>query len=111
MKTTCNNCLDEFELEADKIKTVTMEGIEIQYFLCPSCGYKYVVFATNEELKRLVEERQQLQKQYKAARAGHYRKKTIGQLIMAQKRLIRRQKRLWAELKPKAELLLRGVKT
>ena len=77
MKTTCNNCLDEFEIEAGSIQTVMIEDLDIQFFPCPSCGQKYVVFAANDEMKKLVVSRGQLQKQIRTARIGKFRQKTI----------------------------------
>ena len=54
MKTTCNNCLDELEAESGSIQTVKIDGLEIQFFSCPSCGRKYVLFASDDEMKKMV---------------------------------------------------------
>lgn len=107
MKTTCNNCLDEFEIEPTSIQTVKIEDLDIQFFPCPSCGQKYVVFAANDEMKKMVVARELLQKKIKTAHLGKFRQKTIQQLIGEQAKLIRDQKKLWAELKPRAERLLK----
>ena len=107
MKTTCNNCLDEFETEPASIQTVKIEDLDIQFFPCPSCGQKYVVFATNDEMKRLVVARDLLQKRIRTAHLGKFRQKTIQQLVSEQTKLIRDQKKLWADLKPRAEQLLK----
>ena len=107
MKTTCNDCLDEFEVEPANIQTVKIEDLDIQFFPCPSCGQKYVIFAADDEMKKLVVARGLLQKRIKAAHLGKFRQKTIMQLISEQTKLIRDQKKLWADLKPRAEQLLK----
>ena len=106
MKTICNNCLDEFEAESGSIQTVKIDGMEIQFFPCPSCGRKYVIFAADDEMKKMVVARSLLQKRIKAAHVGKFRQSTVHQLINEQTRLIREQKKLWAELKPRAEKLI-----
>ena len=107
MNITCNNCLDEFEIEPADIETVTLADLEIQFFPCPSCGRKYVILAADDEMKKLVVARGRLQKRIKAAHLGKFRQKTIMQLISEQTKLIRDQKKLWADLKPRAEQLLK----
>ena len=109
MKTTCNNCLDEFEIEPAGIQTVTVDDLEIQFFACPSCGRKYVVFAANEEMKKMIVRRGELQKKIKVAHIGKYRQKVIRGLVAEQEKIIKAQKKLSAELKPRAELLLKEL--
>ncbi len=109
MKTTCNNCLDEFDVAPDDITSVRIDDLAIQYFLCPSCGRKYVILAANDEMQRLIAERSVIQKKIKAALAGKFREKTIRQLTERQGKIIRAQKKLHDELKPRAEQLLKGV--
>ena len=109
MRMTCNNCLDEFEIEPADIETVTLDDLEIQYFPCPSCGKKYVVLAADEEMKQLIAKRGEIQKKIRTARAGKFRQKTICQLVTEQEKVIKEQKKLMVELKPRAEQLLKGV--
>ena len=107
MRTTCNNCLDEFEIEPADIETVTLDDLEIQYFPCPSCGKKYVVLAADEEMKQLIAKRGEIQKKIRTARAGKFRQKTIRQLVTEQEKVIKEQKKLMVELKLRAEQLLK----
>ncbi len=106
MITRCNNCLDDIQVEADSIQTTMIDDLEIQFFACPSCGKKYVVFAANEEMKKLVAAREQLQRKIKVARAKKFREKTIRKLIDEQSRQVREQKKLFIVLKACAEKLL-----
>lgn len=109
MRTTCNNCLDEFEIEAGSIQTVNIEDVEIQYFTCPSCGKKYLILAIDEEMKRLIADREELQKRIKAARLGKFREKTIRRLLGEQDKIMKRQKKLLPELKRRGEELLKAL--
>jgi len=104
---TCNNCLDEFEIEPVDIETVTLADLEIQFFPCPSCGRKYVILAADAEMKRMIAERGELQRKIRRARMGKFREKTIRQMIGQLNKIISAQKKLMAELKPRAEQLLK----
>lgn len=106
MKTTCNNCLEEFNIEPADIASVRIDDLAIQYFPCPSCGSRYVVLAANDEMQKLIVERSEIQKKIRMARAGKVREKTIRQLMERQGKIIRAQKKLHDELKPRAERLL-----
>ncbi len=107
MRMTCNNCLDEFEIEPADIETVTLDDLEIQFFPCPSCGRKFVTLAADAEMKRMIAERGELQRKIRTARMGKFREKTIRQMIVQQNKIISAQKKLMAELKPRAEQLLK----
>lgn len=106
MITRCNNCLDDIQLEPDSIQTTTIDDLDIQFFACPSCGKKYVVFAANKEMKKLVAAREQLQRKIRVARAKKFREKTIRKLIDEQSRQEREQKKLIIVLNACAEKLL-----
>ena len=107
MKTICNNCLDEFDVAPDDITSVRIDDLAIRYFPCPSCGRKYAILAANDEMQRLIVERSVIQKKIRAARAGKFREHTVRNLIIRQEEIIAKQKKLAAELKPRAEQLLK----
>ena len=109
MKMTCNTCLDEFDVAPNDITLVRMDDLAIQYFPCPSCGRKYVIFAANGEMQRLIVERSAIQKKIRAARAGKFREQTFRKLILRQEEISMKQKKLMAVLKPRAEQLLNEV--
>lgn len=110
MLITCNNCMDEFEIEPADVQTVTMEGLEIQFFPCPSCGRKYVVFAADKEMKDMISKRVELQKALRRAHVGKFRQKIIRGMMAEQEKIIREQKKLMVVLKYRAEKLLEGAK-
>lgn len=49
MKVECDKCHVEFEMciQAEKIKN----DLEMNFFLCPSCGEKYKCFITNSKIR------------------------------------------------------------
>lgn len=107
MKATCNNCLETFDIEKDSTLCGVFDGLDIQYFRCPSCGYPFVILAEDTEMKQLIAERSEVQKKIRMARAGKFREQTVRNLIFRQEEIIAKQKKLTAELKPRAEQLLK----
>ena len=107
MTTTCNECGKTFEITPKDIITAEMEGLEIQHFPCPLCGQKYVVFAADEEMKKLVAQRVELQKKVKLAHIGKFREKTTRQYLAEISKIEGKQKKLLRELKLRAEKLLK----
>ena len=109
MTVRCDNCLDEVEIEPGSIQTVTLDDLEIQYFSCPSCGKKYVILASNDEMKRLIAERRKLTEKIRIAHAKKFRKDTIQNLVRQQSAIIKKQKRLFDDLKARASELLQNT--
>ena len=107
MTTTCNNCLDEFKIEKDDILHETLEGLDIQYFICPSCGYPFVILAEDEEMKRLIADVRKVSKKLREGQAGHFREGTLRKLLAERSRIMRRQKEIAPDLKRRAERLLK----
>lgn len=110
MNITCNNCLDEFEINPEEILMKKTQDIAIQYFLCPSCGTHYVILAEDEEMQHLVEKAVRLHKQIITARKHGFREKKIRELIQELKDVRARQKEIEPELKKKAEQILKSDK-
>lgn len=110
MKTTCNNCLDEFDISPKDIISKQVEDLEIQYFVCPSCGAKYVVYAADEGMKNLTQENVRLQKIIRIARARRFREKAIRDIEDELSKVRARQKANEPSLKERAERLLEGIK-
>jgi len=107
MRTTCNNCLDEFDISPEDITIKRIEGLEIQFFLCPSCGARYVIYAADEEMEKLTSQNVELQKKIRLARERRFREKTIRGIEMELTKVRARQKKLEPTLKRNAEHLLR----
>ena len=106
MRTTCNNCLDEFDLSPEDITIKHVEGLEIQFFLCPSCGARYVIYAADEEMEKLTSQSMELQKKIRLARERRFREKTIRGIELELAKVGVQQKKLEPKLKQRAELLL-----
>lgn len=109
MNTRCNNCLDDFNIEAEDITVACIGGLEIQYFACPSCGAKYVIYAADEEMQKLTAESVAIQKRIRLAKVGHVRQKTFRQIEADLAKIRARQEELEPKLKERAEKLLKGA--
>ena len=111
MRVTCNNCLDEFELENDAVLRKALGGLDIQYFVCPSCDRPYVILAADEQMKKLIADRGAIQRKIRMAQTGNFRQKTIRKLVEEQAAIIKKQKALAGDLKLRAVQLLKEAKT
>ena len=107
MTTTCNNCLDEFDVSPEDVCTVEIAGLEIQYISCPSCGAKYIGYAADEEMKELTKQSISYQEKIRLARQHHFREKTIRVHQAGLAEVRSRQKKLEPKLKALAEKLLK----
>lgn len=66
MFVTCDTCGKAFDIQKE-VKTVKRKikgsSVEIKFFVCPTCGKKYIFSAVNKRVKFLIEERKRLYKQ------------------------------------------------
>ncbi len=107
MKTTCNNYLDDFNISPENITIKRIKGLEIQYFSCPSCGAKYVIYAADAEMERLTMRRNAYQTRIRNAIANRFREKMIRALENDLAEVKAQQKALGLKLKKRAEELLK----
>ena len=107
MNIICNNCLDEFEIEKKSILRKTIEGLEIQYFVCPSCGYPYVILVEDEEMKKLTAAIREINKKLQAGKIGHFRAAVIRKLLNERDGIMRQVKADSEDLKRQAERMLK----
>lgn len=66
MFVTCDTCGESFDVQKE-VKTVKRKikgsSVENKFFVCPTCGKKYIFSAVNKRVKFLIEERKRLYKQ------------------------------------------------
>ncbi len=103
---TCNYCNEMFLVDRKDVMTQTDGDLEIQYFACPKCHRKFLVLATDPEMRELIAHRQKVATKIKMAKVAKARPKVFKQLARelelvenAQKRKLPEMKRLgWAAL-------------
>ena len=66
MFVTCDTCGEVFDIQKE-VKTVKRKikgsSVEIKFFVCPTCGKKYIFWAVDKRVKFLIDERKRLYKQ------------------------------------------------
>lgn len=78
MVVKCDKCHVEFEMfiQAEKIKN----DLEMNFFLCPSCGEKYKCFITNSKIRNK-------QDQVRKLRCELEKTNSIGQRVKLEKKI------------------------
>ncbi len=104
----CNECGKWFALDVSLYGVAEADGLTVQYFSCPACGEKYHVLTLNDEMRKLIEERKVVQAKIQAAHAKKFREKTIKGYIKELDGIKAKQEKLFQELKPLGEKILRG---
>lgn len=96
---TCNACQKMFNVEPKDIVTTRDGDLEVQYFSCQWCFKKYLVLATDGEMRDLIAQYKQVAMKMRAAHLGKFREKEI-----------RKYERELAEIKKKQEQKLPELK-
>jgi len=96
LKSTCDKCGEEFEIE---VKTELTKNIEKNYFTCPHCKNEYIAFCTNQSVRRKQAEMKMLHKE-----AG--RAKTLRQLEKIQSKLADFEEQVKSEMEELKKSLL-----
>lgn len=102
----CNECGKWFALDSSLYGVAEAGGLTVQYFSCPACGEKYHVLTLNDEMRKLIEQRETIQAKIRAAHAKKFREKTIRGYIKELDGIKSKQEKLFQELKPLGEAIL-----
>lgn len=105
----CDFCNETFTLEPKGIETTTVGDLEIQYFTCPKCHRKFLVLATDPEMRELIARRQEIAAKIKVARVAKARPKSFKRLTKELDAVVKAQERKLAELKRLGRKALREV--
>lgn len=76
----CDKCSEEFEPGDIETKTLK-EDIQVQEFSCPHCAAKYIVLATDEELRQMIKRRIQLANRQRLAVEKRLKENTLRMYI------------------------------
>ncbi len=106
MNITCNICGKNFELERPDLIEQRIDDLNIQYYVCPHCGKKYIVFAADVEMLGLVQLREEYERKIRTAVLKKFRRKIIEEWIRKNDEFKLRQLRLLPTLKKRAAGLL-----
>lgn len=106
MKMECNFCQTEFDVTPLSFEVTRKSDLEIRYFVCPSCGHKYVFYAADSAMQTLTDRRIELERKVRISHLKKFREKTIREYLKEIDRLKVRQEEILPDLKKKAEKLL-----
>lgn len=106
MNITCNICGKNFELEQPDIIERRIDDLDIQYYVCPHCRKKYVVFAADIEMRGLILLRKEYERKIRAGVLKKFRKKAIAEWISKNDEMKARQRKMLPGLKKRAAALL-----
>lgn len=104
----CNECGKWFALDGSLYGVAEAGGLTVRYFSCPACGEKYHVLTLNDEMRKLIEKRKAIQAKVRAAHTKKFREKTIKGYIKELDDIKAKQEKLFQELKPLGEKIIRG---
>lgn len=106
IEVTCNACGKDFEIREDSICSVSPGEITVRYYSCPECGCKYQILTSDEEMRKLIVERQQLVQKIAIGRAHKFRSSVMQRYIWEEQKLAYRLKKKRKALKDIGEKIL-----
>ena len=104
----CNECGAQFVIDDSRIGSIKEGDLEVQYISCPSCGAKYLSFATDSRMRELVRQRKAVQLKIKAARAKRFKERTFKKYLREYEQIKKEQEKIFPELKAQGEKILCG---
>lgn len=106
-KVTCDKCRHDFSVNQADFEKIRRGDIIVQYFRCPACLAKYHVCTTNTEMRKLIDERLEIQNRIAGGRVKVLPVGTAYKLKHRLDKVIARQKKLMLDLKNRGEKILR----
>lgn len=102
----CNECGAQFVIDDSRIASIKEGDLEVQYISCPSCGAKYLSFATDSRMRELVRQRKAVQAKIKAAHAKRFKERTFKKYLREYEQIKKEQEKIFPELKAQGEKIL-----
>ena len=104
----CNECGAQFVIDDSRIGSIKEGDLEVQYISRPSCGAKYLSFATDSRMRELVRQRKAVQTKIKVARAKRFKERTFKKYMKEYEEIKKAQEEMFPELKARGEKILQG---
>lgn len=102
----CNCCGKDISLRGISVETVQDGELQVQFFFCPHCGKKYLIVATDNELRQTMKRRDDLMKKAALFRRNGFREKSVEKFKREINRLSKDIERQAAALRKSGEMLL-----
>ena len=104
----CNECKEQFVMDDSRLASIKEGDLEVQYFSCPSCGARYLFFASDSKMRELVRQRKAVQLKIRAGHAKKFKERTLRKYMQEYEKIKKAQEKMLQELKARGEKLLRG---
>lgn len=95
-------------MDDSRFSSIKDGDIEVQYFSCPSCGAKYLFFASDSKMRDLVRQRKALQLKIRAGHAKKFKERTLEKYMREYEEIKKEQEKMMPGLKALGEKILRG---
>lgn len=102
----CDKCGAQFTIDDSRIGSVKKDDLEVQYLSCPSCGAKFLIFASDSKMRALVERRKAVWAKIKMARAKKFQEKTFKKYMREYSQIKEEQETMMPTLRAAGEKLL-----
>ncbi len=103
----CNTCREMFTVDGGQFCVVKDGDLEVQYFICPHCGEKYIILATDSEMRGLIATVVETSKKLRLAHAKRFRAEEIRKYERVLAITKRRQEQIAPELKKRGYAVLK----
>lgn len=104
----CNECKEQFVMDDSRLASIKEGDLEVQYFSCPSCGARYLFFASDSKMRELVRQRKAVQLKIRAGHAKKFKERTLRKYMQEYEKIKKAQEEMLPELKARGESLLHG---
>ena len=104
----CDKCGAQFIIDDSRIGSVKKDDLEVQYLSCPSCGAKFLIFASDSKMRALVERRKAVWAKIKMARTKKFQEKTFKKYMREYDKIKKEQEDMMLALRAAGEKLLSG---
>lgn len=105
---TCDKCGASFIIDDSRFASITEGDLEVQYFSCPSCGAKYLSFASDSKMRDLIQQRRAVQTKIQAARAKMFKAQVIKKYMREYEKIKKKQEKLLPDLRARGWKVLNG---
>jgi transposase-like protein len=92
----CNQCGKRMSARGLRLRRVEQGELQVSYFVCPHCGWKYQVTTTDQTQRKLIMKLKTLMTERDLGRENNFREKTV-------KRFEREAKKVQAKMEERKE--------
>lgn len=108
MTLDCNKCGERFVLDDTHLGVIKEGDLEVRFFRCPACGWRYNILTTDSKMRDLIDRRNAVQSKIRLAKAKKFKERTFRKYMQELDQIKKEQEKLMPELKAQGEKILRN---